>query len=124
MEKPHKRLAVWRKSVDLVVETYKVTKTFPREERYGLTDQVRRAAVSIPANIAEGAGRRTKKEFINFLHISQGSLSELDTHLEIALRLNYIKTELYSSLDSQMVGIDKMLTGLIKSQCGSDKSGL
>ena len=88
MEKPHKRLAVWRKSVDLVVETYKVTKTFPTEERYGLTDQVRRAAVSIPANIAEGAGRRTKKEFINFLHISQGSLSELDTHLEIALRLN------------------------------------
>jgi four helix bundle protein len=90
MEKPHKKLDVWQKSVDLVRKIYELTKIFPKAEDYGLTNQMRRAAVSIPANIAEGAARQTKKEFIQFLHIFQGSLSELDTHLEIAKRLQYI----------------------------------
>jgi len=78
MEKPHKKLEAWKQSMDLVVEIYKATEQLPKQEIYGLTNQVRRAAVSIPCNIAEGAARQTKKEFTNFLHIAQGSLSELD----------------------------------------------
>jgi four helix bundle protein len=116
VDKPHKKLEVWKRSMDFVIAAYDLTKRFPREEQYGLSDQIRRSAVSVPANIAEGAGRRTKKEFLNFLHISQGSLSELDTHLEIALRLDYLDSDIYEKLDNEITLIDKMLTGLIKSQ--------
>mgnify|MGYP003578988023 CR=1 FL=1 len=87
MEKPHKNLEAWKQSMDLVVEVYKTTKEFPHQEIYGIANQVRRAAVSVPSNIAEGAARQTKKEFANFLHVAQGSLSELDTQIEIASRL-------------------------------------
>ncbi len=83
LEKPHKKLNVWHKSIDLVQKIYEMTETFPKIENYGITNQIRRAAVSIPSNIAEGAARQTKKEFIQFVHVAQGSLSELDTHLEI-----------------------------------------
>jgi four helix bundle protein len=86
MEKPHKKLEAWKQSMDLVTEIYKTTKEFPTQEIYGITNQVRRAAVSAPSNIAEGAARQTKKEFRNFLHVAQGSLSELDTRIEIASR--------------------------------------
>lgn len=89
LEKPHKRLDVWKKSLELVKQVYNITKSFPQHEHYGLTNQMRRAAVSIPANIAEGAARNTKKEFIRFLHMAQGSLSEPDTHLEISISLDY-----------------------------------
>ncbi len=82
----------------------------------GQADQIKRSAISVPSNIAEGAGRHTKKEFINFLHIAQGSLSELDTQLEISLGLSYLKHDSYNFLDKHMTDIDKMLTGLIKSQ--------
>lgn len=105
MEKPHKRLEVWKKSMDLVIELYKVTEAFPKEEKYALIDQIRRSAISIPSNIAEGAGRHTKKEFINFLHIAQGSLSELDTQLELSLRLNYLRNDSYLVLDNYMINI-------------------
>jgi four helix bundle protein len=81
---------------------------------YGLTNQLRRAAVSIPSNIAEGAARQTKKEFTNFLHIAQGSLSELDTQLDLARRLEYLKDNARNTFDTQMAQIDKMLTGLIR----------
>lgn len=101
--------------MEIVVGLYELTRNFPIEEKYVLTDQTRRSSISIPSNIAEGAGRQTKKEFINFLHIAQGSLSELDTQLGIALRLNYLKGDSYLNLDNRMVIIDKMLTGLIKS---------
>jgi four helix bundle protein len=84
MDKPHKRLEVWRQSMDLTINIYRTTEKFPSQELYGLTNQLRRAAVSIPSNIAEGAARQTKKEFTNFLHIAQGSLSELDTQLSLA----------------------------------------
>ena len=87
MEKPHKNLEAWKQSMDLVVEVYKTTKEFPHQEIYGIANQVRRAAVSVSSNIAEGAARQTKKEFANFLHVAQGSLSELDTQIEIASRL-------------------------------------
>ena len=114
MEKPHKKLDVWKLSMDLVTEIYKITNNFPEKEIYCLTPQIRRAAISIPSNIAEGAARNTKREFVNFLHIAQGSLSELDTQIEIAKRLDYLKENDWKSLDEMMIRIDKMLSGLVK----------
>lgn len=93
---------------------YKLTQGFPTYELYGLTSQIRRSVVSIPANIAEGAGRQTKKEFLQFYHISQGSLSELDTLIAVARSLRYLTEETLHTLDSHMIQIDKMITGLIK----------
>ena len=115
LEKPHKKLDVWLKSINLVQNIYEITKTFPRAEDYGLTSQIRRSAVSIPANIAEGAARQTKKEFIQFLHMAKGSLSELDTHIEIALKLDYVQKNSIDEISVIMNDIDKMTTGLIKS---------
>jgi four helix bundle protein len=82
--RPHHNLDVWKKAVEFSVQIYKATEGFPRDERFGLTSQLRRAAVSIAANIAEGAGRKSKKEFANFLSISQGSASEVETEIIIA----------------------------------------
>ena len=87
----HKELDVWKKSMDLVESIYKISNSFPDLEKFGLTSQIRRAAISIPSNIAEGAGRKSDKEFIQFLHIALGSLTELDTQYLIAVRLKYIK---------------------------------
>ena len=115
MEKPHKKLDVWKAGMELALATYKFTAKFPIEEKYGLTTQMRRAAVGIPSNIAEGSARQGKKEFRNFLSIAQGSLSELDTQLEIAFLLEYIDSEKLQKVDNLMVRIDKMLTGLIRS---------
>jgi four helix bundle protein len=115
MKKPHKRLDVWNKSIDLTIDIYKISETFPRAEVYGLTGQMRRAVVSIPSNIAEGAARQTKKEFMNYLHMAQGSLSELDTQLVICSRLGYISTDTYKEIENKTETISKMLTGLIKS---------
>lgn len=89
----HRDLIVWQKAMDLVVMVYHASKSFPKDEMYGLTSQMRRAAVSVPANIAEGQGRRLTGEFQQFLGQSRGSLLELDTHLELALRLDYITAE-------------------------------
>jgi len=100
--------------MDLTINIYRTTEKFPSQELYGLTNQLRRAAVSIPSNIAEGAARQTKKEFTNFLHIAQGSLSELDTQLDLARRLEYLKDNARNTFDTQMAQIDKMLTGLIR----------
>lgn len=118
MDKPHKKLDLWRAAIELAVTIYQVTDLFPREERYGLTDQIRRASSSVPSNIAEGAGRQTRKEFINYLHIAQGSLSELDTHLELARRLGYLGQDSWTALDGKVERIDKMLSGLIRHQRG------
>ena len=115
LNKPHKNLNVWRKSIKLVEEIYHLGSHFPMYEQYGINSQIRRSAVSIPANIAEGAARQTKKEFVQFLHTAQGSLSELDTHLEISLNLQYIDEKSISDISIMMGDIDKMLTGLIKS---------
>ena len=111
--KSHKDLKVWQESMNLVIEVYEVSKSFPNHEVYGLVSQVRRAAVSIPSNIAEGAGRRGEKEFIRFLYIALGSLSEVETQLEIALRLNYIKD--LEKINKSIYFIRKMLANLIKS---------
>ena len=113
--KPHKRLDVWNKAIDFTVEIYKHTEIFPKSEIYGLIGQMRRAAVSIPSNIAEGAARQTKKEFINYLHMAQGSLSELDTQLVIASKLEYLSLDIYKGIEDRIETISKMLTGLIKS---------
>ncbi len=95
MEKPHKRLIAWQKSMDLVVLIYELTKTFPPEEVYGLVSQLRRAVISVPSNIAEGAADRTTQQFANFLSVSIGSSNEIDTQLEPALRIGYIKESEY-----------------------------
>jgi four helix bundle protein len=87
--RPHERLEVWRDAMSLVEEVYRVSRGFPPEERYGLQAQVRRAAVSVPSNIAEGAARHSRAELLRFLAIARGSLSELDTQLQIAIRLGF-----------------------------------
>ena len=113
--RPHRELDVWNKSIDLVLDIYEFTKKFPKSEEYTLAPQMRRAAISIPSNIAEGAGRQTKKEFIQFLHIAQGSASELDTQLEIAFRLGYLDDADKINLDVQISNIGKMINGLQRS---------
>ena len=99
--------------MDLVIEIYRITEKFPNQEIYGLTNQIRRAVASIPSNIAEGAARQTKKELTRYLHMAQGSLSELDTQIEIASRLGYVDDDTWKTLNEQMERIDKMITGLI-----------
>jgi four helix bundle protein len=113
MEKPHKKLDAWKLSMDLVFDVYRATEEFPSQERYGLIDQIRRATISIPSNIAEEAARQTKKEFSNYLHIAQGSLSELDTQFELARRLSYVNNKTWENLDDRMERIDKLISGLI-----------
>ena len=110
--RPHERLDVWKKAIEFVVAVYKATDDFPRDERFGLISQLRRAAVSIPANIAEGAGRKSYKEFAYFLSNSQGSASEVDTELLIANRLSYIGNSRYVELRASLDEIGRMLTGL------------
>ena len=109
----HQDLKVWQESMDLVEHIYRVTTTFPNGEQYGLTSQMRRAAISIPSNISEGAGRKGGKEFQRFLHIAMGSLSELETQIEISNRLKYIED--ITSLNNQVIDIRRMLSKLIKS---------
>lgn len=107
----HKELDVWKLSVDFVEEIYKVTQSFPGYELYGLTSQMRRAAVSVPSNIAEGAARNSVKENLQFLFIALGSLSEIETQLEISLRLGYINDK---SLDEKITIIRSKLLNFIK----------
>jgi four helix bundle protein len=95
---------------------YNASESFPEKEKFGLTSQSRRSAVSVPSNIAEGAGRNTKREFINFLRIAQGSLSELDTQLELAKRLDFINDSTWKTLDDKLIEEDKLLSGLLRSQ--------
>ena len=98
--------------MDFVVEVYRATETFPKEEKFGLTSQIRRAAVSVPANIAEGAARQSDKEFIHFLSNAQGSASELDTELIIACRLGYISDGRLIELRAMLDKIGRLITGL------------
>jgi len=110
--KTHKDLEVWKQAMDIAEKAYYKTANFPLNEQFGLTSQIRRSAVSIPSNIAEGAARQTSKEFIQYLYISLGSLSEAETQFLIAKRLGYINDEvIFSDLESTR----KMLLGLIKS---------
>ncbi|MGQ0667786.1 MAG: four helix bundle protein [Nitrospiraceae bacterium] len=114
MNKPHKKLDAWTTAVDLAHLVYKATARFPANEQFGLINQARRAVVSIPSNIAEGAARHSKKEFVQFLHIAKGSLSELDTQLELAKRLEYLGQTEWTTLNELLERVDKMLSGLIR----------
>jgi len=110
----HSDLLVWQHGRVLVKDIYEMSAKFPKTEHFGLTNQMRRAVISIPSNIAEGFGRHSTKEFIQFLNISRGSLAELQTQLLLSLDLKYIDNTTYEKLDSQIVEIYKMLNGLIK----------
>ena len=112
--RPHHRLDAWSKAIDLVVDVYKATEGFPKQERYGLTSQIRRAAVSIPANIAEGAGRYSNREFAHFLSNAQGSASELETELIISNRLGYLDETTFTDLVTPLDNIGRLITGLSK----------
>jgi four helix bundle protein len=113
--KSHKDLYVWQKSIEFVVSIYTLTNNFPKDELYGLTSQMRRAGISISSNIAEGAARSSKKEFIKYLYIALGSSSELETHIIISKELSYISIDEYNSLLNDLSEIRMMLLGLIKS---------
>ncbi len=117
----HRDLIVWQKAMDLVVTVYRATEALPKAEIYGLTSQIRRAVTSIPANIAEGQGRRLPKEFVYFLSNARGSLWELDTHLESATRLSFLKADTHQELRSQMDEVGRMLNGLMRSIGDSSK---
>lgn len=103
-----KELKIWNKAIDLTVEVYKATASFPKEEVYGLTSQIRRSAVSVPSNISEGAGRNSNKEFIHFLGIANGSSYELQTQLVISNRLNLMTDETLQPLLKEIEEIQKM----------------
>lgn len=109
----HKDLDVWQLSMDFVIDIYKLTSDFPKEEKYGLSSQIKRASVSIPSNIAEGAARKNTKEFIQFLYYSLGSAAEIETQLELAKRLDYVKNT--DNIDKKLHSLIRMLVGLIKS---------
>jgi four helix bundle protein len=112
MDKPHRRLAAWRQGMALVREVYAVTAGFPAAERYGLTSQIRRAAVSIVANLAEGAARQSPRDYIRFLKVAAGSASELDTLLEISRQAGFLDQQGWVAMDARLAEVDRLLFGL------------
>ena len=113
--RPHQKLDLWTRAIEFVLAIYKLTERFPTEEKFGLTSQMRRASVSIAANISEGAARTSVKEFMQFLSHSQGSASEVDTELIIAARLGYVLDEEYQKLSRDLDDIGRMITRLSQS---------
>ena len=111
--KTFRDLLVWQKSMTLVTEIYKISTGFPKDEAYGLTSQMRRCAISIPSNIAEGYGRNSTNEYIHFLRIATGSLYELQTQIEISMNLNYLKRANFDELYEYSREIERMLGSLI-----------
>ena len=114
MEKSHKKLKAWQEAIDLVTSVYSITEKFPDNEKFGLTNQMKRAAVSIPSNIAEGAARQGTKDAIQFFIISRASLSELDTQLEIVSRLHFVNKDEIEKIQKHIDTIDALLSGLIR----------
>jgi four helix bundle protein len=113
--KTHHDLDVWRLAIELVTFVYRYTESFPKREMYGLTNQIRRSAVSIPSNIAEGAGRTSCKEFSHFLAIALGSIAELETQLIIANKIGYLPHDYLNELTGKLTSIRRMTLGLKKS---------
>jgi len=111
--KTYRDLVVWQKSMVLVTEVYEISKKFPKEELYGLTSQIRRCAISLPSNIAEGYGRNSTNDYIHFLRIASGSLYELQTQMEISLNLQYIDSREFENLYELSREIELMLSSLI-----------
>ncbi len=114
MLQSYKELKIWQKGIDLVEACYRVSQGFPTNEQFGLTSQLRRAAVSVPANIAEGYGRESRKEYLRFLAVAQGSLKELETHIIISERLNYLTHSQANRLLADTTEEGKMIGGLMR----------
>jgi len=112
--RPHKNLIVWQKAIDLIPFIYDISRKFPDEEKFGLTSQLQRAVTSISINVAEGAARMSDKEFLRFEYISSGSISEVDTLLIIAQKLNYINEDDYLLANEKLNEVAALLNGLIK----------
>jgi four helix bundle protein len=115
MLKNYRDLKVWQKSYRLCLDLYRITKIFPKEERYGLTSQIRRSAVSIPSNIAEGYGRKTTADYLRSLYIAYGSVCELETQVLLSGDLNYVNKENLKALKDDTEEVERMLKALIKS---------
>lgn len=113
-DRPHKRLEAWKQSIDLVEQIYQQTKSFPRDEEFGLRSQMRRAAVSVPSNIAEGLTRKSQNDRLHYLNIAQASLSEIDTQLEISYRLQYVDKTAFATMEDGLVQIQRLLAGLVR----------
>jgi len=112
--KSYRDLLVWQKGIDLAETIYRLTEMFPQYELYGLANQLRRAAVSVPSNISEGQTRNHTREFIQYLYVSLGSLSEIDTQVTIAHRLNYITDEHCMKISEEVISLRRMIFSLIK----------
>jgi four helix bundle protein len=110
-----KKLLVWQEAHLFVLDIYKISRLFPKQELFGLMSQIQRAAVSVPANIAEGSARNSRKEFLQFLFIAQGSLSEVEYYLELVKDIEYISKQQYLVLEEKRYRIGKLLHGLIVS---------
>ena len=113
MPENYRDLIAWQKAKSLALSVYRCTRLFPKDEIYGLTSQMRRAAVSVPSNIAEGKGRRSQKELLQFLYHARGSLLELETQLSIAYDLEYMDLQVFKTLQSQTEELGRILNGLI-----------
>lgn len=111
----YKKILAWQKADDLTVAVYEATKTFPKDEIYSLTSQIRRAAYSIPANIAEGASRNSKKDYLHFLYIARGSASEVTYFVHLSQRLGYLQVDSHVRLSEQAEEVSRILSGLIRS---------
>jgi four helix bundle protein len=107
--KPHKNLDAWKLSFQLVKDVYIISAMYPAEEKFGLVSQLRRAAVSVPTNVTEGAARKSKKEFLHFLYIAEGSVSELETLIELSLALNFLSEQNANDLFTSLENISKEL---------------
>jgi four helix bundle protein len=115
----YRDLRVWQQSMDLAEEIYRLTERFPKHELYGLTSQLRRASVSVASNIAEGKGRQTDKDFVNFLYHARGSLLEVETQIQLARRLKYITVKDEGNILERTKGVGQQLAGLIHALSGS-----
>ena len=115
MSSSYRDLRVWQQAMDLAMQVYRLTETFPKHELYGLTGQIRRAAISIPSNIAEGKGRRTDRDFSSFLFRARGSLLELETQILLARRLEYLSEQDAVAVLKSTAAVGRALTGLINS---------
>ena len=111
----YRELKIWQRSMDFVVKVYEVSKNFPKEERYGLTAQLRSCVISVPSNISEGAGRGTNRQFKRFLEFSMGSINEVQTQLELAHRVSYMSAQIYEPLIDEALQIYKMILGFYNS---------
>ena len=119
--KSYRELDVWKRAMDMAVAVYALTSEFPSQERYGLTSQMQRAAVSVPANIAEGYGRLHRGDYIHHLSIASSSLAELETHITLAVRLGFVEREAAAAVWNMAQEVGKMLSGMIRSLQGKSE---